>query len=58
MEKDLREQVKALNMDKIREEVVEWVQDPISNAGCLLAYDQIMVTYWVMKGILSHVLME
>ena len=56
LEKDLREHVNSLNMEDIRDEVVKWVQDPSSDLGRLLAYDCIIITYWVMKDLLSHVI--
>ena len=58
VEKDLWEQVNSLNTKDIKEEVVEWVQDPSSIVGCLSTYDCIITTYQVMKGLMSHILME
>lgn len=45
-------------METIHDEVEEWVQDPGTTAGRIAAYDRIVSTYWVTKGLFSHVLME
>ena len=58
MEKDLWEHVKSIDIVDIRKEVVEWVVDPGSTRCTWSTYDHIISTYCVMKGLMSHILME
>ena len=46
MECDQWEQVKSMNFEDLKEEVVECV-------GHLSAYDKLMATFWVMKGLIG-----
>ena len=52
------EQVKSMTYEYLKEEVTEWVMDLGSIIGKLSAYDRIMETFWVMKGLIVGVFME
>ena len=49
---------KVAPMEKIREEVEEWVMEPDTMTGRALDYECLMILYWVMNNLMSHVLME
>lgn len=55
VEKDLWEQVKAMPIEEVRQEVEEWVVDPGSTAGWAAAYDRMIMLYWVIMNLVTHV---
>ena len=58
LEKELWERVKTTPMEEIREEVEEWVMDLRTTRRRVYAYEHLMMAYWVVKNLMSHVTME
>ena len=58
IEKALWERVKTSPMDEIQEEVEEWVMYPSTTVRMVSAYERLMMAYWVIKNLMSHVMME
>ena len=55
VEKDLWEQVKAMPIEEVRQEVEEWVVDPGSTAGWAAAYDRMIMLYSAIMNLVIHV---
>ena len=55
MEKALWDQVKVKPIEEVQEEVDGWVSDPGSTAGRALAYDRMVMIYWVLMNLVSQV---
>ena len=47
VEKDLWEQVKAMPIEEVCEEVKDWVVDPGCTVGRASTYDRIITLYWL-----------
>ena len=45
-------------IDEIKAKVEGWVIDPGTMMGRVLADKRLMLSYWVMKNLMSHVLMD
>ena len=55
VEKDLWEQVKAMPIEEVSQEAKDWVVDPGSTTGRETAYDRMIMLYWVIMNLVTHV---
>ena len=55
VKKDVCEQVKAMPIEEVRQEVKDWVVDPGSMATQATPYDHMIMLYWVIMNLVTHV---
>ena len=58
IEKALWEQVSSMPIDMVREEVEGWIVDPGSMVGRASAHDCLVMLYWVLMNLVTHVAMN
>ena len=58
IENELWERGKDTSMDEVREVAKEWVMDLGTTTRRASTYEFLMMLYWVMKNLMSHVMME
>ena len=55
VQKDLWEKLKAMLIEEVCQEVEYWIVDPGSMAGRASTYDRIIMLYWVIMNLVTHV---
>ena len=55
---DLWNTMKNMPKEELHHEVVDWVLDPGSTARCAMAYDRLLMNYWVNMKMVGHSYME
>ena len=56
--KDLWHSIKNMPKEDLHHEVAEWVLDPGTTAGRVVAYDRLLMQYWVNMKMVGHSYME
>ena len=55
---DLWNTVKNMPKEELHQEVADWVLDPGSTTGRVVAYDRLLMQYWVSMKMVGHSYME
>ena len=58
IKKDLWEQVSSMPIETVREEVEGWIIDPSSTAGRASTHYHLVMLYWVLMNLVTHVAMN
>ena len=55
VEKVLWDQVKAMPIEEVREEVDSWISDTGSTVGRVSTHDRLVMIYWVLMNLVTEV---